>query len=181
MQRYRAVLSACGLGIVMESVLPLPYLLFFFGAVSHPRPASVKPPAPEKAITACRAVVKADVELALGRSVAPAEEEVNGPESTCDYAGGKGIISITLRHSPDKVDLATEIATLKAAIPEGSIHEAKGFESRAYVMEIPGAGAQLHVIREEHDYLLVSVLGFAEPAEAALIAEKIARKALAGM
>jgi hypothetical protein len=47
------------------------------------------------------------------------------------------------------------------------------------LLEIGDSGAQVHVIRGEHDYLMVSVLGLGNAARVAEIAEALASKALA--
>lgn len=163
----------------MESVLALSYVLFILGAASNSHPATpAKPAAAVSPVTACRAVPRAEVELALGERVGPGQEAGNGAESTCDYATTKGLVSVTLRRSGQKLNLEAEVAALAAAIPEGALRKTTTLETPAYIMEIPGAGAQLHVVRQEREYLFISVLGLAAPPQAAAIAEHIARRAL---
>ena len=75
---------------------------------------------PCPSLSACFVVTRADVQQALGRSVAKAEERKEGPESTCDYAGGSGQVTITMQRLTEKLDMRAEIESLKASIPDGS-------------------------------------------------------------
>ena len=169
--------SSCGRVIGFVTSLSLVGLLF---AIVHPgQPASPPQPVVEKTITACAAVTRADVELALGRPVAGGKEERDGAASTCDYDGGAGQVTITVQRLAVKLDIPAEMAALKAAIPDSNAREAAGIGARAFFLDIAGAGTQLHVIHGERNYLMVSVLGFGEAAEVSAAAERMARKALA--
>ena len=55
---------------------------------------------------------------------------------------------------------------------------APGFGGTAFFLDIAGAGTQLHIVRGDRNYLLVSVLGFGEAARVSRAAERMARKAL---
>jgi hypothetical protein len=129
-------------------------------------------------VAACAAATKADVELALGARVGSGKEETAGIESSCDYNTENGQVTISIQKLTRKLDVTAEIASLKAAIPEGKVREAQGLGTQAFFMDIEGVGTQLHVIRAEREHLLVSILGFGEPAQVSAAAQAIARKAL---
>ncbi|HUA21700.1 MAG TPA: hypothetical protein VMB25_23305 [Bryobacteraceae bacterium] len=132
-----------------------------------------------KTPTACTVVTKADVEQALGRPVSGGVEHKTAPaQSTCDYTSGDGEITIALVHSGDKLDADEEMRELEKILPKGAVREATGIGLRAFFLDIPRAGAQLHVLRGEHDYLMISVLGLGGPSEVSSAAVQIARKAL---
>lgn len=155
-----------------------PVLLFLLG---NAKPAPVPRAVPLKTLTACEAVTKAEVEEALGLAVGNGREETAGPESSCDYAAGNGQVTVTLQRLAAKLDLRYEIKSLRAAVPEGRVREAAGIATRAFFLEIPGAGTQLHVLRGEREYLMISILGFGEAAEVSAASEALARKALGRM
>ncbi|HLJ50102.1 MAG TPA: hypothetical protein VKU01_29015 [Bryobacteraceae bacterium] len=153
----------------------LPVLLALAGST----PAkTIKPVAAMKTVTACIAATQADVEDALGRTLARGKEQTDAVQSSCDYAAGDGQVTVTIRRSGVKLDVPAQIADLKAAIPQGRIRELPGVGRQAFFMDLSGAGTQLHVIRGDGDYVLVSVLGLGEPEDVAKAAEKIARKVL---
>ncbi|MGA2434083.1 MAG: hypothetical protein ABSG25_02230 [Bryobacteraceae bacterium] len=137
-------------------------------------PASV----PIRAVSACVAVTQSDVDEALGVSVGKGEEHREGGQSTCDYEGRNGEVRVTVRHLAAKLDMPVEIEALKAAIPDSKLREAPGIGTRAFFLDISGAGTQLHVLRGDFDYLMISVLGFGGPEDVSAPAGKLARKAL---
>jgi hypothetical protein len=150
-------------------------LLVLFSASSRTAP----PKSPElRMVTACAAVTKAEIEEALGRAVVQSEERTGRSGSSCAYAVEDGELTVSLQHSDAKVDVAAEIANLEAAFPEGKRREIPGMGSRAFLMELGGIGAQLHVFVGEHDYLLVSALGLGAASEVAPLAVKIGRRAV---
>ena len=155
------------------------YLLASFFVDTHALPARrAIPPAP---VTACAAVTQAEIEQALDTSVAAGAEETDGPESNCNYAGPGRLVTVSIRRTSAKLDLSAEIASLKQAIPEGIVRNAPGIGTRAFFMDIAGAGVQLHVIRGERDAVMISILGFGEASQVSAAAEGLARKALARM
>ena len=153
-------------------------LLLAFSSDSH---ATVKP-SPLGFPAACAVVTRAEVEEALGRPVGRGREDSGDDSSSCDYAAGSGIVTITVQHVRARLDVEAEAASLQRAIPDGHLREAHLAqappETTAFYLDIDGAGTQLHVIRGGHDYVLVSVLGFGEANRVSRAAEKIARKAL---
>ena len=128
---------------------------------------------------ACSLVTAADVRQALGRPVSKGAPSREGSQSTCDYDGGSGQVTVTVQRLAAPLDLRAEVASLKVGIPEGSLREAPGIPARAFFLDIPGAGTQLYVIRGDTDFILVSVLGFGEATQVSAAAESLARKALA--
>jgi hypothetical protein len=145
------------------------------GGALAPAPQAPNP----KAISACAAVTRSDVEEALGRAVSIRNDETDRKESTCEYAGPRGQVTITIQRLTEKLNMQAEIASLKAEIPESTVRDVAGIGTRAFFLDIAGAGTQLHVIRGETDFLMVSILGFGEGPSVSTAAETMARKALA--
>lgn len=139
----------------------------------------VHPPArvPSKAPTACLALTRSEVQIALGRNVGKGEEDNFAATSTCDYATGRGRVSVTVQRLDRDLDVASEVAALQREIEGASARPAPAFGAHAFYLDIAGAGTQLHVIRGR-DYLLVSVLGFGEGAEVTAAVERMVRTAL---
>lgn len=154
----------------------LPLLL----AVSTQTPAKqlASPPADVKTMTACLAVTRPEVEEALGRPVGNGKERKSRGTWICEYEASDGQVTITIFHSPEKLNLPAEIKSLKKAIPDAKIREVGGIGTRAFFMDMAAIGTQLHVISGEYDYLLVSVLGFGDANQVSPAAEKMARQAL---
>jgi hypothetical protein len=167
-------------------VLPLSYLPLVFAAVLAHHPVPDSGPAAHLAVAACHrstasacAVVnRTDVVQALGLAVEKGEEETDGSASTCGYARRRGRVSVTLQRLQGKLDLEAEMASLKASVPGATIREAPGLGTRAFFLDIPGAGTQLYVIRGDSDFLMISVLGFGEAAQTWPAADAMARAAL---
>ena len=160
--------------------LPLVFSVLLTVAAGIPsKPPAAKPALTSKTTTACAAVTKSDVEDALGHFVGMGESEANSYQSTCDYSGDGGQVSVTVAHSREKLNVAMEIEALKTNLPQAKMREVTGIGIRAFFLDIPGAGTQLHVVRGQHDYLMVSVLGFGVTDQVSAAAEKMARSALA--
>ena len=102
---------------------------------------------------------------------------MEGLESTCDYSGGAGQVTVSVQRLTAPLNLRAEIESLKAAIPEAAVRPGPSLGAAAFFLDIPGAGTQLHVVRGDCA-VMVSVLGFGEPAQVAAAAEAMARKAL---
>ena len=137
----------------------------------------MKPSIPSTPVTACSAVTKTEVEQALGTAVGAGAEETNATESTCDYSSRGGMVTVSIRRLPAKLDWASEVESLRKAIPESVVREAAGIGTRAIFLDIPGAGTQIHAIQGDRA-VLISVLGFGEAAQVSAAAERMARKAL---
>jgi hypothetical protein len=124
-------------------------------------------------------VAAADLERALGRRFGRGHEESHGAESTCDYGAGNGRVSITIQRLNAKVDISAEIENLTKTIPESTVRMLSGIGSVAFFLDVAGAGTQLHTIREDRDYVMVSILGFGDAPAVSAAAERLARAALA--
>lgn len=150
-----------------------------FAAASTPPTASRQPAAQLRQIPACAAATRQEVQQALRAPVdfGKASHEAGG--STCDYAGETGQVTITLRRAAAPLDLNAEIAGLRAAVPDARLLEIPFAGVRALLLDLHQSGAQLHILRNGRDYLLVSVLGFGNSAHARAVAESIAHRALA--
>ena len=120
----------------------------------------------------------ADLERVFGRRFASGQEESHGAESTCDYGAGNGQVSITIQRLNAKVDISAEIENLKKTIPESTVRMLSGLGSVAFFLDVAGAGTQLHAIRDDRDYVMVSILGFGDAAAVSTAAERLARAAL---
>jgi hypothetical protein len=131
-------------------------------------------------VTACLAVTRADVQLALGRSVSLAQPEESASQSTCDHATDRARVTITLQHLDRDVSLPVEIAALQKEIENSTVRPASEAGAQAFFLDIAGAGTQLHIIRG-HEYLLVSVLGFGEAPSVSPAALRLAFAALSRM
>src|SRR5947209_10636609 len=145
---------------------------------SDTRSTPVKPSAERLRLAACSVVTRSDVKQVLGRAVARGTEESSSLGSTCDYETGQGLVSVTVQHLTATPDRSVEIAGLAKEIPEGVVRDAPEFGPDAFFLDIPGAGAQLHIVRGGREHLMVSVLGLGEPPEASAVAARIRRKAL---
>jgi hypothetical protein len=159
----------------MPVLTSLPLLLLLS---SHSPSALPVRPLELRAETACGAATRADVEEALGRTVANGRESRSDGGSVCSYVGAGGEVTITLQHAAAKLDIPEEIRNLQASYPTATMREAPGIGKRAVFLDMPDIGTQLHVIRSDHDYLMISILGFGDAARVAPAVEKIARKAL---
>jgi hypothetical protein len=160
---------------LMPIVLPLLLTVLSHG---HSAPPAGSPPALKPA-AACAGITASDIEQALGEPVRKGQERNEALGSSCDYGHGDGHVTITVQHSRAALDLPREIESLRAAFPEATLRPASGIGTRAFFCDFPGGGTQLHILRGEHDYVLVSILGFGQPAEVAGAARRLAEKALA--
>jgi hypothetical protein len=151
-------------------------LVMLLAAASTP-PSVVPRPAPLEAMGACSAVTPADMELALGRRFGPGQETSLGSDSTCDYGSGNGMVSITVMRLREKLDVPAEIESMKKTLEGSSVRMVSGLGSSAFFLDIAGAGTQLHAIRNDRDYVMVSILGFGDAGEVSAAAERIARAA----
>ena len=156
--------------------MPVTFILFWLLSAGT-RVAPAKRAITPHRLTACAVVTRADVEQAIGRPVDAGNEEIEGPASTCDYAGGGALVSITVQRLAVKPDRAVEIANLRKEIPDGAERAAPGFAD-AFFWDLPGAGTQLHVLNGDREYVMVSILGFGEARAVASAAERIARRAI---
>jgi hypothetical protein len=131
---------------------------------------------PRIMVAACTAVTQADVEREIGRQVAKGVESESG--ATCDYEGTAGIVTVMVHRLTGSFDFDAELASLRAAMPAARVRPFAGIGSRAVLVDLPNAGAQLHVIRQGSVYVMISVLGFGPASDVSRAAEALARRAL---
>ena len=117
------------------------------------------------------------MEEAVGRSVNDGDEETLGRASTCHFATKGGLVSITIQRLTTKPDLQLEIAALKKELPDAVVRDAPGFPE-AFYLDLPGAGTQLHIAKDNGQHLMISILGFGNASQVSGAAAQIARKAL---
>ncbi len=153
----------------------LALLLLFSSTTGAP---SVTPAPQLRPLTLCSAISQSQVELAVGRKLEAAAPEYSRLTSTCDYTSNETAVRIAVQHLIEPLDLATEIATLKAAFPGSVLAAVEGLGTRAMVLSIPDAGIQLHVLRGDREYLLVSVMGAGNAQHTFEAAAEIARALL---
>jgi hypothetical protein len=145
---------------------------------SHTSPALPSRPIALHTETACSAATKADIEEALGHSLSNGKESRTDTGTVCNYVGAGGEVTVMLQHASSRLDVPEEIRNLQASFPNATMREAPGLGKRAVFLDMPDIGTQLHVIRSDYDYLMISVLGFGDATRVAPAVEKIARKAL---
>ena len=136
---------------------------------SQTRPASIVP----RALGACTAVTVDDLQGTLGISFRRGQESSAGKESTCDYAVGNAQVSVTILRLDGAVDIATEMEAMKREMPGATVRR---LGEAGFVVEIPGAGAQVHVVHERES-VMVSILGLGDGAAISEAAERLARTA----
>ena len=144
-------------------------LILLLLMASHTRPASALP----KALGACAAVTAEDLQNTLGINFRKGQESSAGKESTCDYAAGNAQVSVTLQRLEGAVNLAAEMEAMKREIPGVTVRR---LGEASFVVEIPGAGAQVHAVRDRES-LMVSILGLGDGAAIAAAAERLASTA----
>lgn len=127
-----------------------------------------------KALTACEAVTAADLQTALGVAFGRGVEAAG----VCDYSARNAAVSIAVRKLAVKPDLALEMDAMRRELPGAIARRVEGIAEAAFVLEIPGAGAQVHAIRADGEYVMVSILGLGEAANVERAAARLARLAL---
>jgi hypothetical protein len=158
--------------------MPLLATAFLLAALSTPRAASTYSGGQVHPVPACAAATRQELQRALGASIDAGKLRREAGGSTCDFTGDRGQVSISLHHAVAALDFDSEITNLKAALPEARLVEIPMPGVRALLVDLAESGAQIHVLRHGRDYLLVSVLGFGNAAQARSIAESIAKRAL---
>jgi hypothetical protein len=147
-------------------------------ASNSPSAMPARPALALRAETACSAATKADVEEALGHTVSNGKETRTDTGTVCSYVGAGGEVTVLMQHAAARLDVPEEIRNLKESFPNATMREAPGIGKRAVFLDMPDIGTQLHVIRGDYDYLMISILGFGDATRVAPAVEKIARKAL---
>jgi hypothetical protein len=129
----------------------------------------------ETSLAACQMVTHEEVQRAFRRPFSKGSEEL----TACEYAAlDQQLVAIKMQHTAAKLDVDREMLTLRKAYPEARMRDAAGFAHPAFFLDFPGIGTQLFVIRGEHDFLLVSVMGLGDAKKVSAPAREIARRAL---
>lgn len=158
-------------------VISWPLALLISALNPHSLPAKPQTSVAFADVTACAAVTRSDVEGTLRRTVAAGAEEKDTGGSTCDYSTSAGTVTVVVRHLSRKLNLAEEINSMKAAFPNAELRDVAGVGTKAVLLDLGSSGAQVHVVRGDFDYLLVSVLGFGDASRVSGAAIQLARKA----
>jgi len=74
------------------------------------------------------------------------------------------------------VDLELEIASLVKDVEDSSVRLAPEFGG--FFLDIAGAGTQLHAIRGDREYVMISILGFGNAPQVSIAAERLVKIAL---
>jgi hypothetical protein len=127
---------------------------------------------------ACRLVTKAEVMKVLQHPVGDGKDDMAGANPTCTFGGEYGEVTVSVQHLATRLDLAKETALLQAAVPGSTVRAVPEMGGPALFLDLGQTGGQLHIVRGDSDYLMVSVLGFGNAEHALKAAESIARKAL---
>jgi len=155
----------------MTTTLIAAFFAFYGASSSLPKPA-LKPPT---AIAPCQVVAHQEVQQAFKRMFAKGTEDAN----SCEYTAiGDQTVAIKMQHSARKLDVQAEMLTLRKAFPEARMRDAAGLGTAAFFLDLPGIGTQLFVIRGDHDFLLVSVMGLGEAKKISNPTRQIAKLAL---
>lgn len=117
---------------------------------------------------ACGAVTRSQIEAAVGVRLTSLGGDYSNDSSTCSYSAGDIAVTITVQHPSGSLDLPAELRSLQHAFPTARVREVTGLAQWAFALEIPAAGTQVHVLRGDGAYLLVSVLGVTRSLDAAL-------------
>ena len=153
-------------------VLSLGFVSLATGPVQRPpRPIQFSQP-----VNVCDVVTKPDVEHALGRHILEAGWTTKSSKERCDYQAEGGQVSIRLEHSATVLNPKAEFEALKHTFPGSRARELLDMGAPAMLLDLPDAGTQVFVIDGEHRYLLVSILGFGDPARVSKAAEQLARE-----
>ena len=160
---------------VMSPTFFLPLFVLF--SATGPVPRAPKPVLLAPSTSACDVVTRPDVEEALGRHLLEAGWQVHSTHERCDYRAEGGQVTIRLEHSTAVLDAKAEFTALKKTFPGSHARELAGMGAPAMLLDLPDAGTQVFVIDGEHRYLLVSILGFGDPARVSKAAEQLAREA----
>jgi hypothetical protein len=150
-------------------------LLLLLALDTHPRQAA---PVAPKVLSACTAVTRTDIEMALGRKFARGAEETSNGSSTCDYTAGSGQVSVTLQRLGAAPDLEQEKRSLLAQFRGSSIRDAAVAGTDAFFVDLPGEGTLLYVLRDGRDFAMIAILGCGDAESVSPAALKLARTAL---
>ena len=133
-------------------------------------------PASDDLASNCNSLSRSRLEAAIGRPLNPGTVEFTRFGSACSYNGGNVEVTISVQNLAVPLDLPAELRNLQTAFPGASLREVNGLGVRAFALEIPGAGVQLHLLPGPREYVLISLMGAGDGAGEA--AARIARNYL---
>ncbi len=96
----------------------------------------------------------------------------------CEYMGDGGRVTIRYGRSREALDARSEFAALRKAFPEARARDLSGVSAPGIVLDMEDSGTQVFAVAGEHEYLMVSILGFGEARRVSELAERLARGAL---
>jgi hypothetical protein len=150
-------------------------LALLFALDTHPHTTV---PAAPRALTACTAVTRIDVEMALGRKFARGADVTANGSSTCDYEANGGQVTVTMQQLGAPPDLSQEKRNLLAEFPGSKVRETRVPGADAFFIDVPDTGTLLYVLRGGRDYVMIAILGCGEPASVSPAALRLAKTAL---
>jgi hypothetical protein len=149
----------------------IPALLFLAASTPLPKPVTK----PLVTLSPCGLVTAAEVRQIFKRPFVKGNEDA----SACEFSVlEQQVVAIKMQHSTSKIDVEAEMITLRKAFPDARMRDANDLGNRAFFLDLPGIGTQLFIIRGDHDFLMVSVMGLGEAKRVAPGAKLVARKAL---
>lgn len=154
----------------------LPALIFSIMLASNTRAAgapaiSAEPPA----VPVCDNVTKSQIEAVVGHLLSHETQEFTRLACIRTFFSDDVEVSISVQHLTQSIDIPGELQNLGQSMPDSKLWEVQGVEGRAFALDIPGNGLQLHVLPDRRDYLLVSVQGLKEGDHGYQAAMRIAR------
>jgi hypothetical protein len=152
--------------------LPLVSLL---SSLNHPAP-KVEPPL-TAVVNVCDVQIQRQVEEATAAYTLKARWDLVSRER-CEYLAEGGRITIRSGHSTQPLSAKFEFSALKQAFPDARAREVSSIGAPALVLDLPDSGTQVFALTGEHDYLMVSILGFGDSSHISQTAERLARAAL---
>jgi hypothetical protein len=154
--------------------LPLVSLFSTFSPQVHaPRPSVA-------VVNVCDAVTRRAVEDAVASYTMRARWDLLSRER-CEYLADEGRVTIRYGHSHQALDVKSELAALKKAFPDSKARMVSTVAAPAILLDIRDSGAQVFAVAGDHDYVMVSILGFGESAHISETAQRLARSAMNGV
>src|SRR5579872_1869204 len=137
-------------------MLSLLFLSLALASTSRVPAPSVSAPSP---IPVCGTVTKSQIEAAVGQLLNRETEKYTKLACIRNFSSDDVEVTISVQHLSESLDVSAEIASLKKSFPDSKLWLVDGLAGRAFALDIPGAGTQLHVLPAGNEYLLISVLG----------------------
>lgn len=107
----------------------------------------------------CDDVTKSQIETVVGHLLSHETQEFTRQACIRTFFSDDVEVSISVQHLMQSIDIPADLRNLEQSTPDSKLWEVKGMAGRAFALDIPGNGLQLHVFPDAGDYLLVSVQG----------------------